>query len=733
MLKPGPKLGSKNARTKRSRSSVDDDEEFASEFTPELEKTKRHSKQAVTADTRQQATPTSPGSLSNNRDMQSLSFIIHPSHEPTSPDDRIIESPSQTFANGGSVIVSACAAMRITPDVFMVLVENYFKTFMSFRLFPMSRFWTHLGQIQDEEQAKALLGAIAAFAVKLWEPDESQAALNPLLANLSPSALITLARESADRALTNCGDDTPSLHLLQALVLISHWLLIQGVRGRAWRYLGMCIRVAYEMNLHLVDSGKPPEWVDDDPVNWAKDEDKRRAWWAIWEMDVFASVIRRCPTAISWLQNETFLPAEDERWEQQRPQQSCVLELTTMSRCKALQLTRNQSPRAWFIVINSIMKDAQTTSSPTGVDRGMPLDATNVQATAQYLAIPQQGDRIEETRKRLTTYYNGARYFALALPQCLKYRGQYLSFDRAASANGQGGMKMLRELHTAIYSIHLMSQLAFLMTLKYHLFKSTPPSATDESLDDQAGAKFHGRHVPKTPTRNQRDVDEYFEAANAILHVTNRSNPELHRYVNPFLVNTIWLAAAVQLLKRELFCATQTEKELITSNFEILRMSYDMFVEFWRSNDTAKRNLVALQGQLQTFQVKHRNERKLAAAHVQPQSAPENTPYMNTQPARQTGQRSIVPQATANSLAQEPSMNAPHYTDMTATSQQAWVADGSSSNLSGMDLMQQLDAQNFELLDPTFLDPFNMPNDFDFTTGMDPYNNFGDVFSGSVF
>ncbi|KPI41407.1 uncharacterized protein AB675_9135 [Cyphellophora attinorum] len=643
VLKPGPKLGSKNARSKRRRSSVDDDTLQGD----------RHPHQPGSGTGPEcSPMPGSPATLNDNREMQSLSFIIHPSHELTSPGGPKHDSPSHTFANGGAFILAACSAMHITSDVFVVLVENYFKTFMSFRLFPKTRFWSHLREIEDEESATALLAAIVAFAVKLWEPNESEVTLNTLVANLSTSSLINLAIKSADKALTNCGDDPPPLHLLQALVLISHWLLIQGVRGRAWRYLGVCIRVAYEINLHLVDSGRPQDWIDEDP-----------------------------------------------------------------------------SPWAWFIIINSIMKDAQTISSPMGVDKAASMDSLDARSAAQYFA-EMRTERIEETRKRLTTYYNAARYFSMALPQSLKYRGQYLSFERGVPANGQGGVKMLRDLHTGIYSIHLMTQLAFLMTLKYHLFRRAPPTATVGNgifPQDPDSANQNDPEASRSQCRSQKDVDEYFEAASSILNITNRSNDQLHRYINPFLVNTIWLAAAVQLLKRELFCTKQAEKDLVTSNFEVLRMSYDMFIEFWRSNDTAKKNLAALQNQLKAFQAKTRSDHNASATHAatkpnnptsqmaQPQLDGFGSNGAGAQVSSTPGQQLHTPNSIGNGS-----------TDIAGQSQQNWPAP----DFSAADPMQQFDMQNFDF---DFLDPFSLPNDFDFNAGMDTYNNFGDVFSGSVF
>jgi hypothetical protein len=40
------------------------------------------------------------------------------------------------------------------------------------------------------------------------------------------------------------------------MILLAHGQLTQGVRGKAWRPLGTCVRLAYELNLNLVDSGR---------------------------------------------------------------------------------------------------------------------------------------------------------------------------------------------------------------------------------------------------------------------------------------------------------------------------------------------------------------------------------------------------------------------------------------------------------------------------------------------
>jgi hypothetical protein len=72
-----------------------------------------------------------------------------------------------------------------------------------------------------------------------------------------PVHFLNLALKYIDDALAECGDEPPPLCILQALIITGHCQLIEGVRGKAWRSLGICIRLAYELNLHLVDAVSP--------------------------------------------------------------------------------------------------------------------------------------------------------------------------------------------------------------------------------------------------------------------------------------------------------------------------------------------------------------------------------------------------------------------------------------------------------------------------------------------
>jgi len=449
------------------------------------------------------------------------------------------------------------------------------------------------------KQVTALVSVIAAFAFRSssagYEPVSGQRA-STAKEVMPASYFADLAMKYVIEAVDECEDEPVPLSVLQTLILATHWLLIQGVRGRAWRFLGLSVRTAYEQNLHLIDAGKTPG-VETNVARWIQDEERRRAWWAIWEMEVFATFIRRCPTAIDWSQNETFLPAEDENWFQGRPEASCFLD-SSVNRWKPLEEIGNQSPKAWFIVVKSFMKDAQTISSPNGIDKTV---AVSPDLLSQDGEGPSDSQRRPETLhdedalNRLSAVHNSLRCYIMTLPSKLRYHHQYLSFG--AKEVSRESRCRLRLLHSSIYSIHLMTQLTKLMIYKYYIFRTgkrwsyLPLEAAVMNGQDDHGStwsprKFGGARL-LGPEKD--DLEHYFDVADEIMALVSSSSNAHYRYVNPFLANTIWLAAAVQLVRREL-SPPGWAKELIGSRFELLCLTYNQFVKYWDMSATLTKN-----------------------------------------------------------------------------------------------------------------------------------------------
>lgn len=453
-------------------------------------------------------------------------------------------------------------------------IETYFDNMVAINLFHQPSFYDKLSRTASPTEVTALLAAMIAFSVRFQSAGngvETEGNTHRRAAHF-----LNLASDYSNDALKECDDRTPPLCLLQAFILVSHGQLTQGVLGRAWRTLGTCVRLAYEMNLHLVDA-RGAEYALNSK-RWREGEEKRRAWWAIWEMDVFATTIRRTPTAVDWSQLETLLPVDDENWFESKPTRSCFLQQDPILRWKALANSGNQSPKAWFIVINSLMKEAQRISSPRGIPSGN----------------GPSSDRMDEARQRLEVIANAVHCFQLALPSHLKYQQQHLGFD----ARIPGEVSSLRQIHCSIYNIYMMIQLARLMMYRYDVFKGrfrvALPTRESDVNHDNADINAKGK-------TERLAVNEYFEAADDMLTIIHRSCDDHIRYINPFLSNTIWLASAVHLMRSQL-CRPGAVKSAVKSRYEVLHLTYKRCVRFWDMHTAVQQNLETLEDQLEAWQ-----------------------------------------------------------------------------------------------------------------------------------
>lgn len=400
------------------------------------------------------------------------------------------------------------------------------------------------------------------------------------------SHLLAQAHKLVDHSFYECEDSPISLPLLQAVILLTHWLLIQGVRGRAWRYLRVAVGSAYELNMHLIDRNKRDN-DKVDPEQWCEEEGRRRAWWAIWEMDLFASVIRRCPTGIDWSQNETFLPAEDEKWYRGEPQRSCILRQDLIERYKCLEATGNKSPKAWFLVVNSLMKEAQKITSPIGVDKDLP-STSHFCSSPFHMSADHSGQRpmsCKESLNRLLMIHNTLQCTLMALPRPSRYRNQYLSFGTRELDPQSARTTRLR--HSDIYSIHAMAQLTKLMISKYYLFNTSKKDPSPQTTRTQA-------------------LEQYSEASDEIVSLIGRSYEEHYKFVNPFVANTIWLAGAVQLLYRELAPIDKSDRDFTNSKLELLSMTYNRFVKYWDMATTLQKTLEVVQSEIRSLRCEAR-------------------------------------------------------------------------------------------------------------------------------
>ncbi|CAH0051943.1 unnamed protein product [Clonostachys solani] len=466
---------------------------------------------------------------------------------------------------------------------------------VAINLFHKPSFGNKIAGITCQVQISALLAAMLGYAARFYltEPTlASQYRPRPVPENTSPEYFLNKAVKLIDESLTECDDAPPPICVVQALIITTHCQLTRGVHGKAWRSLGMCVRLAYELNLHLIDARSGSRMRQRDPVQWRDDEEKRRAWWAIWEMDVFASTIRRTPTALDWAHMETLLPVDDTDWSSDRPASSTFLARDPIQRWKTLEATGNHSPKAWFLVINSLMKDAQLISDPMGVSSEP--DMVRSSASPKEYSNGTSPSTVKDARQQLEMLANAVKCFVLALPQHLRYNGLCLTFDPPESPR----VVSMRQLHCGIYNIFVMTQLARLMIHRYHLFRQpaySGQSGREDRPDSSSG--------PMYLDMDNLCIRQYFEAADNILTIVSRSSEDHIRHINPFLLSTIWLACAAQLVRKYLGPAW-INPSLVKSRYDVLYLTYKRCVSFWDAKTALQENLESLEMHLERhFQV----------------------------------------------------------------------------------------------------------------------------------
>ncbi|KEF60672.1 uncharacterized protein A1O9_02233 [Exophiala aquamarina CBS 119918] len=569
MLKPGPKVGSVHKRRRMEN--------------PLTRKSSQPSPSTAGNPVTREELPSSPRSPPQiighedeslySKHIQAVSDLCHMTNEDPSPATADILSPTNTALASQDVLTAACDALGVSQDSIEQMIETFFRTFTPFRLFREPQFLSKLAQLPSVVQVKALLAPICAFACKdatlLFQqnPDRSKA-----------SDFADLAIKFVDEAIAQCGDEAPPLCVLQALILTTHWVIVRGVRGRAWRYVGLCVRVAFELGLHITDVDVRPEAYSRSPEKWCEEEERRRAYWAVWDMDQFASHIKHIPITIDWAQYEVCLPVEDDRWFDGRPQRSCALAGDLINRSKDLHATGNKSPRAWFIVIASLNAEAN--------ELAYPQEKIHRRSRERVLAIAD----------RRQALFNAIQLSLILLPQELRFHGQHLDFG--THTMGLERIPSVLHLHSSIYLIALLPETSKIIALRPYVFEAYLRKLLTKA--QSSGTRGEEQELSEMQEESARKVEQCYKAADAILNIVMNCHESHYKYVSPYVAHVSWLAATVPLLQQELV-EDDSQKLVIRSRFEILKATVSRFLDYWEMSQVPKQNLDLLELRLKQF------------------------------------------------------------------------------------------------------------------------------------
>lgn len=362
--------------------------------------------------------------------------------------------------------------------------------------------------------------------------------------------------------------------------------MTHGVYGKACRSLGLCIQLAYESNLHVIDFELYPDGLGQKPPDlsqWSQDEEARRAWWAIWEMDSYSSSIRRCPGSLRTSEVQTLLPVSDEMWFQNRHQNSVFLSSDIFNLINAMQETGNESPLGWLIIAITLMREAQSQSNYTGAlwlvnkDKYFAFIKGNSEKALDATQTTQTPIDVMNLTKKL-------QGLKTALPESLQLNGP-LTFTSAQPTS----MRHTRQQHSAIYNIAMMIEMARYMAHHFLAIQEV-----------EAGLALHNDQIPplattphprlQYPTGGLRGVQSCIDAADNIVDIVSRSAEEQVLYTNSFNVNVIALAASVKLVQKA-FDASQMEQDLVQTKVEVLRATMRKSVEVWDAPQALLKNL----------------------------------------------------------------------------------------------------------------------------------------------
>jgi Fungal specific transcription factor domain len=148
---------------------------------------------------------------------------------------------------------------------------------------------------------------------------------------------------------------TPTLEYLQGCTLLAFYLYLSGPNSQGWLMIGTCSRLAYDLGIDKVDSKACKVTRSETPLEWRKREEFRRVWWAIWELDTFASAISCRSHTIDRSKAAVKLPVSDENWFADLPVESVLIDPNPLHAWHTLRDCPNQDERAWFLLSNYLL------------------------------------------------------------------------------------------------------------------------------------------------------------------------------------------------------------------------------------------------------------------------------------------------------------------------------------------------------------------------------------------
>ncbi|CAM5999621.1 unnamed protein product [Sphagnum balticum] len=178
-----------------------------------------------------------------------------------------------------------------------------------------------------------------------------------------------------------------SLEYMQGVILLTFNALQSGPTRQSWLLCGICSHLAFELGLHDIDADLIAGVIDHAQLSdseWRDREERRRAWWVMWDMDTFANAVTFTPFALNMQQAKVLLPMSDRAWFGSQNIITAHLDANNATPWTKLSDSSCQSAWAWFLAGTTLLRQA--------VDKVMSqefesLDVESLEAHADCFAM----------------------------------------------------------------------------------------------------------------------------------------------------------------------------------------------------------------------------------------------------------------------------------------------------------------------------------------------------------
>lgn len=198
------------------------------------------------------------------------------------------------------------------------------------------------------------------------------------------------AEDIVDKRSASAESSSPTLELLQGCILLAYYNQSSKLKWGRDGLIKKCVQLSHDLNLYQTDEETPniPNTSSESSAyveEWISKEERRRAWWSVWELDTFDSVASRRAFTVDRNEMHVLLPVSDESWFSGLPVVSSALDPEILLCWKSLRDSPNQDARAWFLISNYIMAFAHELGQHKTVEKNAIDDLETVVACFSLL------------------------------------------------------------------------------------------------------------------------------------------------------------------------------------------------------------------------------------------------------------------------------------------------------------------------------------------------------------